>query len=56
MPSIFFLRVTENLSLHQAGRGDAISFLKDALPVKFPSTKMIPTTETEIKNTICSLK
>jgi hypothetical protein len=35
---------------------DAISFLKDALPVKFPDIKIIPTTETEINSIIYSLK
>jgi hypothetical protein len=38
------------------GREDAISFLKDGFPVKFPSIKIIPTTETEIKSIIQSLK
>jgi hypothetical protein len=31
------------------GREDAISFLKDAFPVKCLGIKIIPTTETEIK-------
>jgi hypothetical protein len=30
------------------GREDAISFLKDAFPVKFRGIKIIPITETEI--------
>jgi hypothetical protein len=40
------------------GRGEksAISFLKDAYPVKFPDIKIIPTTETEIKSITRSLK
>jgi hypothetical protein len=38
------------------GREDAISFLKDAFPVKFLGIKIIPTTETEIKSIIHSLK
>jgi hypothetical protein len=38
------------------GKEDAISFLKDALPVKFPHIKIIPTTETEINSIIHSLK
>jgi hypothetical protein len=33
-------------------RGDAISFLKEAFPRKFPGTRTIPTTETEIKSII----
>jgi hypothetical protein len=36
-------------------RSDAISFLKEAFPRKFPSIKSIPTTQTEIGNTIHSL-
>jgi hypothetical protein len=42
--------------LHQEARGDAISFLKDAFPRKFPGIKTIPTTETERKSIINSLK
>jgi hypothetical protein len=48
----FFLTITESLNLHQVGGEDAISFLKDA----FPGIKIIPTTETEIKSIIHSLK
>jgi hypothetical protein len=49
MPSIFFfLTIIESLNLHQVGREYAISFLKNAFPVKFPGIKIIPTTETEI--------
>jgi hypothetical protein len=44
----FFLKITENLDLRQEARGDAISFLKNAFPRKFPDFKIIPTTETEI--------
>jgi hypothetical protein len=50
------LQITENLNLHQEERGDVISFLKNAFPRKFPGIKTIPTTETEIKNIIHSLK
>jgi hypothetical protein len=53
--SNFFLTITESLNLPQVGREDAISFLKDAFPVKFPGIKIIPTTETEIKCIIHSL-
>jgi hypothetical protein len=42
--------------LHQEVRGDAISFLEDAFPRKFPGIKTIPTTETEIKSIIHSFK
>jgi hypothetical protein len=56
MPSIIFLTVTKSLNLHQVGKEDAISFLKDAFPVKLPGIKIIPTTETEIKSIIHSLK
>jgi hypothetical protein len=44
-----FLTITENLNLHQEVRGDAISFLKEAFPRKFPGINTIPTTETEQK-------
>jgi hypothetical protein len=37
-------------------REDAISFLKDAFPVKFPDIKIIPCTETKIRSIIHSLK
>jgi hypothetical protein len=36
--------------------GDAISFLKEAFPRKFPGIKTIPTTETEVKSIIHSLE
>jgi hypothetical protein len=52
MPSIFFLTITEGLKL-QVRNEDTISFLKD---VKFPDIIIIPTTETEIKSIIHSLK
>jgi hypothetical protein len=42
--------------LHQEVRGDAISFLEDSFPTKFPGIKIIPTTETQIKSIIHSLK
>jgi hypothetical protein len=37
-------------------RGGGISFLKEVLSRKFPGIKTIPTTETEIKGIIKSLK
>jgi hypothetical protein len=53
MPSILF---TENLNLHQEVRGDAISFLKGAFSRTFPGINTIPTTETEIRSIMHSLK
>jgi hypothetical protein len=53
--NIFFLTITEGLKL-QVRNEYPISFLKDAFPVKFPDIKIIPTTETEIKSIIHSLK
>jgi hypothetical protein len=41
--------------LHQEGRGGAISFLREAIPRKFPGVKTIPSTGTEIKSIIHSL-
>jgi hypothetical protein len=38
------------------GKEDFISFLKDVFHVKFPGIKIIPTTKTEIKSIIHSLK
>jgi hypothetical protein len=52
----FSLTVTESLNLHKMGKDGAISFLKDAFPVKFPGIKIIPTTETEVKSIIHFLK
>jgi hypothetical protein len=37
-------------------RGNAISFLKEAFPRKFPGNKTIPTTESEVRSIIHSLK
>jgi hypothetical protein len=50
-----FLTIIENLNLRQVRREDAISFLKDAFPVKFLVFKIIQTTETGIKSVIPSL-
>jgi hypothetical protein len=41
----------ENHNLHQEVRGDAISFVKEAFPRKFPGIKTIPITETFSKIT-----
>jgi hypothetical protein len=56
VPSVLFITTAGNLNLHQEVRGSAISFLREAYPRKFPFIKTIPTTETEIKNVIQSLK
>jgi hypothetical protein len=48
--------ITKYLDFHQEARGDAISFIKNAFPIKFHGFKIIPTTETEIKIKIHSLK
>jgi hypothetical protein len=50
-----FLSVAENLNLHQVGKEDPISFLKDSLPCKFHGIKIVPVSEAEIKGVILSL-
>jgi hypothetical protein len=45
----FFLTVTEKLNVQKFEKGSAISFLKDSFPGNFPSIKIIPITEAEIK-------
>jgi hypothetical protein len=52
----FFLIITVNLKLHQVGRDDATSFLRDTFTRDFPGIKITPTTETLIKRIIYSLK
>jgi hypothetical protein len=47
--SSFFLSIAENLNLHQVGKEDPMSFLKDAFPCKFHGIKIVPTSEAEIK-------
>jgi hypothetical protein len=54
--SSFFLSITENLNLHQVGKEDPISFLKDAFPCKFHGIKIVPTSEAQIKSIKLSLK
>jgi hypothetical protein len=57
VPSIlFFLTIADNLNFLQEVSVDAISFLREVFPIKFPGIKTIPTTDTEIKNIIHSLK
>jgi hypothetical protein len=38
------------------GNEDAISFLKDVFPVQLPGIKIIPSSKTELKSIIRSLK
>jgi hypothetical protein len=52
----FFLTTAESSNLHQVGKEDAISFIKDSFPGNFPGIKIIPTTEAEIKSITHSLK
>ena len=52
----FFITITEKLNIQQIEKGDAISILKDSFPGNFPSIKIIPITEAEIKSIIHSLK
>jgi hypothetical protein len=52
----FFLTITENRNLHQAGKEGAISLLKNSLPNKILVIKLIPTTEAEMKSIIHFLK
>jgi hypothetical protein len=54
--SNFFITITEKLNIQHIAKGDAISILKDSFPGNFPSIKIIPFTEVEIKCTIPSLK
>jgi hypothetical protein len=54
--SSFFISIAENLNLHQVGKEDPISFLKDSFPLKFHGIKIVPTSESEIKSIIPSLK
>jgi hypothetical protein len=42
--------------MHQAGKEDAITLLKDSFPRKFLAIKLIPTIEAETKSIIHSLK
>ena len=51
----FFVTITEHLNIEQMGKGDAISVQTDSFPGNFPSIKIIPITEAEIKCIICFL-
>jgi hypothetical protein len=52
----FFITIAEKLYIQQIDKGDAISILEDSFPGNFPSIKIIPNTEAEIKNIIHCLK
>jgi hypothetical protein len=39
------IEIAENLHLHQVGKEDPISFLKDAFPCKFHCIKIAPTSQ-----------
>jgi hypothetical protein len=52
----YFITITGKRNIQQIAKGDAFSFLKDSFPGNFPSIKIIPITEAEIKTTIHSLK
>jgi len=51
-----FITITEKFNIQQIEKGDAVSILKDSFPGNFPIINIIPITEAEIKNIICSLK
>jgi hypothetical protein len=52
----FFLSIAEGLNLHEVGKEDPISFLKEAFYCKFHGIKIVLTSEAEIKSIILSLK
>ena len=52
----FFITITEKWNIQQTQKGDAISILKDSSPGNFPSIKIIPITDAEMKSIIHSLK
>ena len=45
----FFTTITEKLNIQYIEKGDAIHILKDSFAGKFPSIKIIPINEAEIK-------
>jgi hypothetical protein len=47
-----YITTAGKYNIYQIQKGDAISVLKDSFPGKFPSIKIIPITEGEIKSTI----
>ena len=52
----FFITFTEKLNIPHIQKGYAIAILKDSFPGNFPSIKLIPITEAEIKSIIHSVK
>jgi hypothetical protein len=52
----FFVTITKKLNIRQSEKGNAISNLTDSFPGNFPSIKIIPITEAEIKSIIHFLK
>jgi len=52
----FFITITEKLNIQQIQKRDAISILKDSFPGNFPSKKIIPITDAEMKSIIHSFK
>jgi hypothetical protein len=48
-----FLTITVNLKLHQVGRDDAISFLKDTFTRDFPGINITPTTQIQKLVRLC---
>ena len=52
----FSITITKKLNIQQLEKGNATSHLKDSFPGNFPSIKIIPITEDEIKSIIHSLK
>ena len=51
-----FITITEKLNIQQIEKGDATSVLTDSFPGNFPSIKITPITEAEIKSIIHSLE
>jgi hypothetical protein len=52
----FFVTITEKLNIQQIGKGGTISILKYLFPGIFPSIKIIPITEAEIRSIVHFLK
>ena len=46
----FFITITEKLNIQRTEEGDAISVPKDSFPGIFPSIKIIPIMEAEVKS------
>jgi len=52
----FLTTITKKLNMQHREKGDIIHILKDSFAGKFPSIKIIPINEAEIKNVMHSLK